>query len=114
MGLKTKYKENLNGGNLVCFLDQLRVVFYQNNDGGLSYQPYKTVVAIKLLHNFTAFKLEDPHGCKEELKVKNNAKMAITGKFPNGTGLLEILLAKEQVSLYCNNYCGMTPEQWLI
>ena len=57
--------------------------------------PYKIVVPIEMLHNFTNSTPEDPHGYKEEVKVKCNATTAVVGKFPNGIGLLEILLVKE-------------------
>ena len=68
------------------------------------------VPGIKSLHNFTNFKPEDPHRYKKELNVKYDAATAIVEKFPNETGFLEKLLAKETVPLTWNNYCGMTPE----
>ena len=79
------YEADRNNGNLVNFLDQLQVVGYQNDDGGLSYTLYKGVIILKLLHIFTNPRPEDHHGYKKEFKVKNSAMTEIAGKFPSGT-----------------------------
>ena len=65
-------------------------------------------MVVKLLNNFTNAKPNDPHGFKEELKVKCDAVLAVIGKFPNGTGpMLEILKA-ETVPLAWADYCVVT------
>ena len=50
------------------------------------------VVAVKSLHNFSSSKPNDAYAFKEELKIKFDAVLAIVGKFPNGTGVMEQLL----------------------
>ena len=44
-------------------------VCFDGDDGGLSYGPYKQVVAIKSLHTYTNNELQDPHGFKEQVKI---------------------------------------------
>ena len=68
------------------FLQRLKVICYESNDSGLSQKPYKIPVAVKSLHNYTNPKSNDPHGFKEELKIKYKATLATVGKFPNKTG----------------------------
>lgn len=80
LALQSTYNVNCNNGNLVLFLDGLRVVYYQNNDDKLSYEPYKMIVVIKLLRNFTNSTPKDPRGYKETVKVKYNATTAIVWK----------------------------------
>ena len=47
------------------------------------------------MNNFTNVNPSDPHGFKEELKIKYEAVLAVVGKFPNGTGpMLELLKAE--------------------
>ena len=70
-------------------------VCYGSNGGGLSFKPYENAVVVKSLTNFSNAKPNDPHGFKEELKIKYNAMLAFVGKFPNGTGpMLELLKAE--------------------
>ena len=102
LAFRNTYKADYNNGNLVSFFNQLRVVCYKSNDDGLSYKPYKIVVVIKPLHNFTNSTQEVPHGYKEEVKVKYDTRMAIVRNFPNGTRFLEMLLAKEKILLNSN------------
>ena len=90
------------------FLNQIQVIYYKNDDCGLSYTPYKGVVTIKSLYNFTNPRPEDPYGYKKELNVKYSARTAIAVKFPNATGFLEYLLAKEETPLSWNHYCGLS------
>ena len=65
-----------------------RTVCFGGDDVGLSYRPYKQVVAIKSLNTYT------PHCFKEQVKIKYEATKAIAGKFPNGTAALIELLSK--------------------
>ena len=65
---------------------------HQPDDGSLSYESYYKVEAVKLINNFSNNKLYNPHGYKEEVKVKYNFVKAITEKFPNGTAAMMALL----------------------
>ena len=89
------YKAICTDGELINFLALVRKVCYGSNDGGLSFKPYKITVAIKSLNNFINANPSDPHGFKEELKIKFEAVLAVVGKFPNGTGPMMELLAAE-------------------
>ena len=52
-------------------------------------------MAVKSLKIFSNAKPNDPHGFKEELKIKYDAVLAVVGKFPNGTGpMMELLKAE--------------------
>ena len=64
-------------------------------------------MAVKSLNNFSNAKPNDPHGFKEELKIKYDAVLAVVGKFPNGTGAMLELLKAEAKPLYWDDYCGM-------
>ena len=75
---------------------------------------YKGILAIKSLHNFINSRPENSNGYTEKLKVKYSATTAIAGKFPNGTGFLEYLLAKEAVPLSWNNYCALMEADCVI
>ena len=56
------------------------------------------------MNNFGNNKLHDPHGYKEEVKLKYNSGKAIAQKFPNGTAAMMILLtANVQHLFYTNN-----------
>ena len=50
LALGATYKADHNNENLMHFLGGLRDICYQNNDGGLSYTPYKTLLQI---HHYT-------------------------------------------------------------
>ena len=47
------------------------------------------------LNIFSNAKSNDPHGFKEELKIKYNVILAVVGKFPNNAGPMLELLAAE-------------------
>ena len=83
LALGTTYEANQEVGNLVNFFERLQYICYQNNDGGLSYNLYKGVIATKSLLNFTNRRPNDPHGYKEELKIKYSTTTAIIRKFLN-------------------------------
>ena len=61
----------------------------------MSFKPYKNIVVVKSLNNFSNAKPNDPHGFKEELKIKYNAVLAVVRKFLNSTGPMLELLAAE-------------------
>ena len=52
-------------------------------------------------------KPNDPHGFKEELKIKYDAVLAVVGKFPNGTGPMLELLKVEAAPMDWDDYCLM-------
>ena len=89
LALGSTYAADRNDRNMISFLNRLRVICYENDDGGLSHKPYKIAIAVKPLHNYTNLKPGNPHGLIEELKVKYEATLAIVGKFPNRTALME-------------------------
>ena len=107
LALRTTYAFDCDNGNIINILHRLKFICYEIIDRGLSHKPYKIAVAVKSLHNYTNLKPDNPHGFKEELKVKYNATLAIVGKFPNGTALMEKLL-KEDGGKPRNNYCKMS------
>ena len=51
------------------------------------------------MNNFSNAKPNDPHGFKEELKIKYDAVLAVVRKSPNGTGPILALLAAETPAL---------------
>ena len=89
MGQHMQLIVTCDNGNIITFFDRLKVICYESNDGGFSHKPYKIAVAVKSLHNYTNLKPDNPHGFKEELKVKYNTTLAIVGKFPNRTVLIK-------------------------
>ena len=92
----------------------MRTVCFGGDDGGLSYGPYKQVVAMKLLNIYTNNEPQDPHGYKKQVKIKYKATKAIVGKFPNGTAALMELLSKAPVPLDPAGYCALPEEEQLI
>ena len=60
------------------------------------------------MNNFTNAKPNDPHGFKEELKIKYEAVLAVVGKFTNMTGPMLALLAAEAIPLNWDDYCRMS------
>ena len=62
---------------------------------------------MKSLHNFSNVKPNDPHGFKEELKIKFDAVLAVIWEFSNRAGpMLELLKAKTPSFIWVN-YCAM-------
>ena len=82
VGLRVTYTVDRKEGNLINFINQLQTVCFSGDDGDLSYGPYKQVVAIKLLNTYTNNNPNDPHGSKEQVKIKFEATKAIVGRFP--------------------------------
>ena len=70
IALDPNYKTNCKDGNLINFLTRLQTVCYGSNNRGLSFKSYNNVMAVKPLNNFTNLKPNDPHGFKEDLKIK--------------------------------------------
>ena len=74
-------------------------ICFGGNNGGLSYGPYRRVVAIKSLNIYTNNNPNDPHGFKEQVKIKFEAIKAIVRRFPNWTAALTHLLSKAETTL---------------
>ena len=66
ISLRTTYPADRQAGNLIKFIKRLRTVCFGGDDGGLSYGPYKQVVAIKSMNNYTNNEPYDPHGLKKK------------------------------------------------
>ena len=64
-------------------------------------------MAIKLLNTYTNNNTNDPHGFKEQVKIKLEATKAIVGRFPNWTTALTLLLSKAKPALDWDGYCAL-------
>ena len=89
-------------------------VCFGSNNGGLPFGPYKQVVAVESLNNFSNNKPHDPHGFKEEIKIKFNAVKAVVGKFSNGTGSMMELLKAEVPTLDWAIYFALPVTEQLV
>ena len=85
IALGTNYNADFQAGNLIEFPKQVHNTCFGSKDGGLSFIPYKQVVAAKLMNNYSNNKLHDSHGFKEGVKIKYDALKAVTRRFPKGT-----------------------------
>ena len=67
------------------------------------------------MNNYTNNEPYDPHGFKEQIKIKYEDTKAIAGKFPNGTATLMEVLSKAQPSaLDWAAYYALTAYQQLV
>ena len=64
------------------------------------FKPYKNVVAVKSLKNFSNAKLNHSGGFKEKLNIKYDAVLAEVGKLPNRTSSMMELLKVEVPPLH--------------
>ena len=108
VSLGTNYETMRANAELINFLAILQTACYGSDNGGLSFKPYKNVVVVKSLNNFSNAKPNDPHRFKRNLKIKYNAVLAGVRKFPNGTVPMLELLAAEVPALDLAIYCGIT------
>ena len=92
----------------------MRTVCFGNDYGGLSYRPYKQVVAIKLLNTYSNNKPQGPNSFKEQVKIKYEATKAIIRKFTNGTVALMELLSKTLAPLDWAGYCALPETDQLV
>ena len=99
---------------LIEFLNQLYTVCCRTNNRGLSYGPYKQVVAVKSMYNYSNNKLHDPHGFKEEVKIKYNAVKAVARRFPNEIVVMMALLKAEVPALMWVDFSAMPPVDQLV
>ena len=107
IALGGNYNIDRENGELINSLTRLQTVCYGSDDGGLSFKPYKNVVVVKLLNNFSNAKLNDLHGFKEKLKIKFDAVLAVVRKFLNNTGPMLELLKAEIPPLDWAAHCAM-------
>ena len=114
IALGVTYAANRQAGNLINFINWLQTVCFGGDDGGLSHGPYKQVIAIKSMNNFTKNEPYNPHGFKEQIKIKYGATKVNAGKFPNGTAALMRLLTNAQLALDWASYCALTANQQLV
>ena len=91
------------------FLNLLRTVCFGSDNGGLSYGPYKQVVAVKLMNNYSNNKPHDPHGFKEEVKIKYDVAKAVAGRLLNGLAAMMELLGAVVPPIDWAGYCQLTP-----
>ena len=99
IALGANYTEDRNAGRLLAFIKRMRSIFFGGNDGGLSCGSYKQDVAIKSLNTCTNKDPHDPHGFKEQVKIKFKTTKVIVGRFQNGTAALMYLLSKAEPAL---------------
>ena len=81
---------------LIKFIKKLCTVCFSSDDSCLSYGPYKQVIAIKSMNNYTNNEPYNPHSFKEQIKIKYEATKAIARKLLKGTTALTGLLSKTQ------------------
>ena len=113
--LKTIYAAGRQAGKLIKFLNRLRTVSFGHDDSGLSYGPYKQVIAVKLMNSYTNNKSNNPHDFKEQVKIKYKVTKAVAGNSPNGTAALMELLSRTQLAaLDWAGYCTLTPDKQLV
>ena len=53
IALGENYLEDCDAGRLLAFFERIRTVCFDDDDSGLSYGPYKQVIAIKSLNTYT-------------------------------------------------------------
>ena len=100
--------------NLINFINRLQTLCFGGDDGGLSYWPYKQVIAIKSMNNYTNNEPYNPHSFKEQIKIKYEDTKAISRKFPNRIAALMELLTNAQPALDWDAYCALTADQQLV
>ena len=93
--LGATYKMDCQDRDLIELLKRVHTVCFKSNNGGLSFGPYKQVVAVKSINNYSNIKPHEPHGFKKEVKIKYDAVKVVVEKFPNGTGAMIELLRAE-------------------
>ena len=114
IALRTSYETVCANVELINFLTILETVCYGSDNEGLSFKPYKNVVVVKSLNNFSNAKPNNPHGFKEELKIKYDDVLAVVEKFLNGTGPMLELLKAEAPPLDWDDSCTLLVAEQLV
>ena len=65
IALGVNYAEDRDNGRLLAFIERVRAICFGGDNGGLSFPPYKKVVAVKSLNTYTNNKVHDPNSFKE-------------------------------------------------
>ena len=66
------------------------------------------------MNNYSNNKPHDPHGFKEEVKIKYNTVKAVARRFPNGTAAMMEFLKAERPALDWVSYCVVPPADQLV
>ena len=66
------------------------------------------------MNNYSNNKPNDPHGLKEEVKIKYDAVKVIAGMFPNPTAAMIALFGAAVLALDWARYCALTPTKQLV
>lgn len=70
-------------------------VYYANNNGGLTFQPYENLKLRKKHVNYVIKKHKIGCNFKEDMKVNYESSLSVAYCFPYGTFNLMILLAED-------------------
>ena len=100
--------------NLTKLLKQVHTVCFESNKGGLPFGPYRQVVTVKSMNNYSNNNPHDPHGFKEDVKIKYDTVKVVVEKFPNGIGAMVELLGAAVPSIHLARYCQLTPVEQLV
>ena len=109
IALGENFNADCQAGNLIELLKRVHIVCFGSNDRGLSFGLCKQVVANKSMNNYSNKKPHEPHGFKEEVKIKYNAVKTVNGRFPNGTGVMMEFLRAVVPPIGWAGYCQLTP-----
>ena len=82
MELATDYAKHRKNGDIVGFLGSLRDICNGSDDGELSYQPFKAMVAVKSLNLFLSQDVSNVHYFKKELKQSTKQRKPFAVNFP--------------------------------
>ena len=69
---------------------------------------------MKSTNNYSNNKPHDPHGFKEEVKIKYDDVNTVVGKFPNRTGVMIKLLRAAVPALDWAYYFRLTPTEQFV
>ena len=108
------YNADCQVGNLIKSLKRVQTVCFGSNNGGLSFGPYKQVVAAKLMNNYSNNKPHDPHSFKVKVKIKYDVIKAVAGRFPNRTAVMIEFLAAAPPPIDWAGYCRLTSPKQLV
>ena len=101
-------------GSLIAFIQQLRTVCFGSDDSGISYGPFKQVVAVKSMNNYTNNKPYEPHDFKQ-VKIKFEVTKAIARRSPNRTAtLIKLLIKAQPTALDWATYCALPADKQLM
>ena len=71
--LGATYNADCQAGTLIKFLKRVHTICFERDNGGLLFGPYKQVVVVKTMKNYSNNQPHDPHGFKEEVRIKYNS-----------------------------------------